>query len=72
MHLIVTPEFIRRMQKDCPELTIITLRVDRGTSDKEILSTELGSSKLESGLNTVDYIIPGAGGVGEVLNNSYV
>ncbi len=72
LHLIVTPEFIRRMQKDCPELTIVALRVDRGTSSSEILATDLGSMKNETGLNSIDYIIPGAGGVGEVLNNSYV
>jgi len=72
MHLIVTPEFIRRMKKDCPELTIVTLRADRGTSSPDILSTELGSSMQENGLNDIDYIVPGAGGVGEVLNNSYV
>jgi uracil phosphoribosyltransferase len=31
-----------------------------------------GSDSRESGLNEVDYIVPGAGGVGEIINNSWI
>jgi hypothetical protein len=41
-------------------------------SDSSIFSTQLGETKNEKGLSAIDYIIPGAGGVGEVLNNSFV
>ena len=40
---------------------------------EEILKTPLGLKvEEEKGLNESDYIVPGAGGVGEVLNNSFV
>jgi len=72
MHMIVTPEIIVRMKTDCPELIVVALRVDRGMSDSHIFSTKLGEKNNEKGLSAIDYIIPGAGGVGEVLNNSFV
>ena len=31
-----------------------------------------GQVSRDSGLNDVDYIVPGAGGVGEIINNSWV
>ncbi|HEX4351349.1 MAG TPA: uracil phosphoribosyltransferase [Polyangiales bacterium] len=73
LHLIVTPQFIARMQADHPEVSIYAIRLDRGMSSHEILQTGLGERRAEeSGLNEVQYIVPGAGGVGELLNNSFV
>ncbi len=73
LHLIMTPEYVKRMRKDFPEVEVFCLRYDRGLSPDAILSTPYGE-KLdeERGLSDIDYILPGAGGIGEVLNNSYV
>jgi uracil phosphoribosyltransferase len=73
MHLIVTPEYIRRVQADHPDLAIYALRLDRGLSPAKVLRTEPGSlAGEERGLNERQYIVPGAGGVGEILNNAWV
>jgi uracil phosphoribosyltransferase len=73
LHLIVTPEFIARMRADHPEVSIYALRLDRGMSSEAALRAGLGElPEAESGLNEVQYIVPGAGGVGELLNNSFV
>jgi uracil phosphoribosyltransferase len=73
MHLILTPEYIRRMKKDHPDAVIYGIRLDRGMSPPHVLSTPLGALvDEERGLNERDYIVPGAGGLGEILNNSYV
>lgn len=73
LHLIVTPEYIRRMKKDHPDVEIFALRLDRGLSPEDILKTVPGTYEdREKGLNEVHYIVPGAGGVGEILNNSFV
>jgi uracil phosphoribosyltransferase len=72
MHLIITPEYLKKVTKECPDLHIFALRLDRGLSSKEILATEPGSRwEEEKGLNNHQYIVPGAGGLGEILNNSY-
>jgi uracil phosphoribosyltransferase len=73
MHLIVTPEYVRQMKAQHPEMSIYAIRLDRGLSTPEVLKTELGLRWAEErGLNERHYIIPGAGGLGEILNNSYV
>ncbi len=73
MHLIVTPEYIKRMQKDHPDVEIFAIRLDRGLSDKSVLNSIPGSNpEKERGLTDNQYIVPGAGGVGEILNNSFV
>ncbi|MBT5738199.1 MAG: uracil phosphoribosyltransferase [Planctomycetes bacterium] len=71
-HLIVTPEYIRRMTAEVPGIKIWTLRLDRGASPDEVLGMIPGRDSRESGLNEVDYIVPGAGGVGEIINNSWI
>ncbi len=71
-HLIVTPEFIRALKKEVPEIKIWALRLDRGASPEDVLKMKPGQDPRESGLNEVDYIVPGAGGVGEIINNSWV
>jgi uracil phosphoribosyltransferase len=73
LHLIVTPEYIERMSKDHPDVKIYALRLDRGLSSEEALKSIPGKLKdQERGLTDNQYIVPGAGGVGEVLNNSFV
>jgi uracil phosphoribosyltransferase len=73
MHLIVTPEYLRRVQADQPGLIVYALRLDRGLSAERVLRTEPGTHwDEERGLNERHYIVPGAGGVGEILNNAWV
>lgn len=73
LHLIITPEFIKRMRQDHPEVIIYAIRLDRGMSSDDTLGTTLGATPdAETGLNEIQYIVPGAGGVGEILNNSFV
>lgn len=73
LHLIVTPEYLKRVTKAHPDLVIYALRLDRGLSGQEILKTPLGKNwDQEKGLNSKDYIVPGGGGFGEIMNNSFV
>ena len=73
MHLVVTPEFIRAVKREHPEAVIYALRLDRGLSPAKILSTVPGTHWAEErGLDEHQYIVPGAGGVGEILNNAWV
>jgi uracil phosphoribosyltransferase len=73
MHLIVTPEYLARVTKKYPDLAIYAIRLDRGLSDPKVLQSLPGASwGQEKGLNPKQYIVPGAGGLGEVINNSYV
>jgi uracil phosphoribosyltransferase len=73
MHLIVTPEFIRAVHKTHPDTVVYALRLDRGLSPEKILSTPPGKHwDEERGLDEHQYIVPGAGGVGEILNNAWV
>jgi uracil phosphoribosyltransferase len=72
MNLIVTPEYVKRLTMDHPDVFIYTVRLDRGASDEEILKLPLGEKwSLESGLNEKQYILPGGGGFGEIINNSF-
>ena len=73
LHLIVTPEYLRRLQKEHPGTTVYALRLDRGLSSAEVLATPPGTRwDEERGLDDKQYIVPGAGGVGEILNNAWV
>jgi uracil phosphoribosyltransferase len=72
VHLIVTPEYIKRMTKDHPDVLIYALRLDRGASPPHVLREKPGLFwSLESGLDDKHYIVPGGGGFGEIINNSY-
>lgn len=72
VHLIITPEYIKRIQQDHPDVKIIALRLDRALSSEKALNSLPGTySDEEVGLNESQYIVPGAGGVGEILNNSF-
>lgn len=73
LHLIITPEYLRHVRANHPEVTVYALRLDRGLSTPEVLSEVPGARwDEERGLNEHHYIVPGAGGLGEVMNNSYV
>lgn len=73
LHLIVTPEYLKKVTKHHPDAIIYALRVDRGLSTEQILKSEPGKYwDQEKGLNEKDYIVPGAGGFGEIMNNSFV
>src|SRR5687768_12682729 len=73
LNLIVTPEYLRRITDELPEAIVYALRLDRGLSSPAVLATVPGERWAEErGLNAVQYIVPGAGGVGEVLNNAWV
>lgn len=73
LHLIVTPEFIRNVLAEHPDTVIYALRLDRGLSPAKVLSTVPGTHwGDEKGLDEHQYIVPGAGGVGEILNNAWV
>lgn len=73
LHLIITPEFIKTVLDAHPDVQIYALRLDRGLSSPEILKSIPGTHwRKEKGLNEHQYIVPGAGGLGEVLNNSFV
>jgi hypothetical protein len=51
---------------------VYTARVDRGLSDAETLARVPGEAWAhEKGLDAKSYIVPGAGGMGEVINNSW-
>lgn len=72
VHLIVTPEYLARMAKDHPDVTIYALRLDRGASPAHVLQEKPGHLwSLESGLSDKQYIVPGGGGFGEIINNSF-
>ncbi len=73
LHLIVTPEYLRATQSLSSEMDIFALRLDRGLSASAIFQTTPGSRwSEERGLTDRHYIVPGAGGIGEILNNSFV
>lgn len=73
MHLMVTPEAIQRLRQEHPDVVLYAARLDRGLSPESVLRTEPGSHPdQERGLNDVHYIVPGAGGMGELLTNSWV
>lgn len=72
LNLIVTPEFVRRLTTDHPNIEIYALRLDRGLSTPAALAARPGSEPGEVGINEIQYIVPGAGGLGELINNAFV
>ncbi len=73
LHCIVTPEYLAAVKKHHPDLIVYAVRLDRGLSPGDVLKTKLGSRWAEEkGLNSHQYIVPGGGGFGEVMNNAYV
>lgn len=73
VHLIVTPEYLRHVRTHHPEVIVYALRLDRGLSPADVLETVPGERwDEERGLTDHHYIVPGAGGLGEIMNNSFV
>jgi len=73
MHLMVTPEAVRRLRDAHPDVRLYAGRLDRGLSSERALQAAPGAiPDEERGLNDVHYIVPGAGGMGELLTNSWV
>ena len=73
MHLVVTPEYLVSIRKRHPNALIYALRVDRGLSDPDVLQTAPGTDiDRERGTDDRGYIVPGLGGLGELMNNSFV
>ncbi len=71
LNLIITPEFIRKVHNEFPETRLYAFRLDRGLSPAHVLAAKPGLYwDQERGLNDKQYIIPGAGGLGETLNNA--
>ena len=61
MHIIVTPEYITHVLAAHPNVVIYALRVDRGLSTLAALKSEPGTlGSEEKGLNSHQYIVPGA------------
>ncbi|MGZ3742660.1 MAG: uracil phosphoribosyltransferase [Pseudobdellovibrionaceae bacterium] len=73
IHLIVTPEYLKKVLTAHPDVVIYALRLDRGLSSEAVLKSPAGLYwDQEKGLNNQDYIVPGGGGFGEIMNNSFV
>jgi uracil phosphoribosyltransferase len=71
--MIATPEYLRRVLDFDANLQVIVGRLDRGLSPPEVLASLPGSRwSEERGLDAHSYIVPGAGGIGELLNNAWV
>jgi uracil phosphoribosyltransferase len=70
LHLIVTPEYIARMTAAHPDVVIYAVRLDRGLSPAAVLACPPGEAQGEVGINEIQYIVPGAGGLGELMTNS--
>lgn len=72
MPMICTPEYLRAVLDFDEGLRIHAGRVDRGLSKEEVLACRPGERwDEECGLDETNYIVPGAGGMGEELNNSW-
>jgi uracil phosphoribosyltransferase len=72
LHLVVSPEFIKKMKAEAPDLIVYAFRVDRGASSAKAKDAIPGEFlDEESGLTDIQYIVPGLGGLGELINNSY-
>lgn len=73
MNLVVTPEYLRRMRDEHPDAAIYAVRLDRGLSEPDVFDTVPGTHwEKERGLDDNQYIVPGAGGFGEIMNNAFV
>lgn len=73
VNLIVTPEYLKRITTEHPDVAVYAVRLDRGLSPPEIFSTVPGTVwDKERGLSDRQYIVPGGGGFGEIMNNAYV
>jgi len=73
MNLIVTPQYLKKVAAMHPDAEVFAVRLDRGLSAPDVLRTIPGERwDEENGLDDHDYIVPGGGGFGELMNNAYV
>lgn len=73
IHLIITPEYVKKLTTTHPDVVIYAIRLDRGLSPPEVFRTAPGQLwDKERGLDDKQYIVPGGGGMGEVMNNAWV
>lgn len=71
LHLVVTPEFLRRVRDGAPGVRVFALRLDRGLSPPDVLRARPGARwDEERGLDAHGYVVPGMGGIGEALNGT--
>jgi hypothetical protein len=64
---------VKRVTSQHPGTVIYALRLDRGLSPPEVFDTVPGTLwDRERGLDDRQYIVPGGGGFGELMNNAYV
>jgi uracil phosphoribosyltransferase len=71
--LIVTPQYLKQVRTRHPNAIVYAVRLDRGLSPPEVLKAKPGERwDEENGLNELQYIVPGGGGFGELMNNAYV
>ena len=72
MNLIVTPQYLKKVTTTHPDAVVYAVRLDRGLSPPDVLETTPGERwDEENGLNDIQYIVPGGGGFGELMNNAY-
>lgn len=72
VNLIITPEYLKRMSEEHPDVVIYAMRLDRGASPPDVLAEKPGVRwDEESGLTELQYIVPGGGGFGEIMNNAF-
>ena len=72
MPMICTPEYLRAVLDFDEEIVVYAGRLDRGLSAGDVLEAVPGERWAEEvGLDDTNYIVPGAGGVAELLNNSW-
>ncbi len=73
MHLMVTPEYIRMVREKWPLVRVYALAIDRGLSPSDVLQAVPGDRiDEERGLTDTQYVVPGAGGLGERITNVWV
>ncbi len=73
LNLIITPEFIKRIQSIDYDVEVYAVRLDRAMSTPKALEHTPGTHwDEESGLSPSSYLIPGGGGFGELMNNSWI
>ena len=73
MHLIITPEYLQERPRRAPGDDRLRPPPRPWPERPDVLGTVPGTRwKEERGLDEHQYIVPGAGGVGELLNNAWV